>query len=158
MSKSLLHSLIVHLYPVSPNSFLKGVSSPRKTPMLTFRTIFFLYFFVAGIAPSLAHTLLAITGQNCLARHKLHYRKTGHRVVSPQLQPWSRPPTCLPCITALASQPGFLWLPLPLPVILQKQREWSSKNVSQVMSVLRSKSSNGFTFTKSKSGTWLHFL
>lgn len=88
MSKSLLHSLIVNLYPYPCflNSSLKGASSPCKTLILTFSMVFFLYFFVVDIAPSLTHILLAIMGQNCLLGHKLHYRKISHREVDNTLQ------------------------------------------------------------------------
>lgn len=153
----------VDLYPCFLNSFLKGVPSPCKTPILSFSRMFFLYFFVAGIVPSLTHILLAIMGQNCLPGRKLNYRKIGHWEVNNILQNllnWSTAPQFHP-------DPGHHHLlpancnsslTLPLPVILSKWPEWSFKNVSQAMSLLGSKSSHDFTFTKNKTWTWIHLL
>lgn len=173
MSKSLLHSLTVDLYPYPCflNSFLKGASSPCKTLILTFSMVFFLYFFVVDIAPSLTHILLAIMGQNCLLGHKINYRKISHREVdntlqnsvevvalqlppapchchlSPRLLQW--PPNSSPCIHPCPYQ-LFPTSNLSVPLkTLVRSYHCSAQNHPVTSLLLKVKPELGFTFFRS---------
>lgn len=162
MSKNLFHSLIIcwslPLFPeFFPQRCLQSLQNSHFNIQQDSLPLFFCgrhstithTHFVSHYGSKLSPRAQTQLHKNRSQRSKQHiaeltqqlhssHRGPGHHHLSPE--------NCISLLT------------LPLPVILSKRPECSFKDVSQVMSLLGSKSSGDFTFTNSKTWTWLHLL